>query len=823
MPRTENDKAVSPSRRGVMCTHCGLPVPAGLVDPDPAAETQFCCHGCRGAYALIQQLGLKEYYRVRECVPAIDAPIPVSPRRESFEHFDDPTFLDMYATTQTDGMSALTLVVEGMHCAACIWLIERLPRVARGVVESRVDFRRRQVRLVWDASQQSLSSIASVLDELGYTPHPASQRGRQEARRSEDRAMLIRIGVAGACAGNAMLLSVALYAGLFEGMATEFEQLFRWSSMVIGIVALAWPGQLFFRGALSALRARTLNMDVPIALGLLAGGGTGVANTVLARGEIYFDSVTALVFLLLIGRWIQHRQQRSAADAVELLFSLTPGDVRVVRDGTTRQVPLEAVECDEEIEVRPGERIPVDACITRGTTTLDLSLLSGESRPITAETGEQIFAGSINLSRTIRAHVTATGQETRVARIMQLVEEASQRKPRIVQAADRIARWFVAAVLCVAGACALAWWFIDASRISEVTTSLLIVTCPCALGLATPLAIDAALGQAARRGILIKGGDVIEALSRPARLLLDKTGTLTEGVMRVAWWQGTEEARVFAAAAEAHSMHPTAEALRRAVTAPVPEATMIEEVIGGGVRAMIRGHQVVVGSRVFVMDEGIPIPSTLAQSEHELLLQGMTPTFVCIDGEVAGLAGLGDPIREDAHRAVTELTDRGWRPGIVSGDHPEIVSLVARRLGIAPEASIGGATPEEKLAIVRESAERESTVIVGDGVNDAAAIAGATVGIAAHAGAEASLAAADVYLSRPGLGALVALTDGARRTVGVIRRNLAISLGYNVIFASLAVCGLITPLLAAVLMPISSLTVITLSYRSRTFGDPSWR
>ncbi|MCA9311084.1 MAG: cation-translocating P-type ATPase, partial [Phycisphaerales bacterium] len=343
---------------------------------------------------------------------------------------------------------------------------------------------------------------------------------------------------------------------------------------------------------------------------------------------------------------------------------------------------------------------------------------------------------------------------------------------------------------------------------------------PCALGLATPLAIDAALGQAARRGILIKGGDVIEALSRPARLLLDKTGTLTEGVMRVAAWRGDESARVLAAAVEAHSLHPTAEAMRRAAATGQEraDATQVEEVIGGGVRGVVGSHRVQVGSRTFVEGDGIHVGPDMEAAARDLVGQGLTPVFIGVDGVAVAVAGLGDPLRGDAASAIGEMMGRGWDIGIVSGDHPEIVAQAARRLGIAPERAVGSATPEDKLAIVSDPAWSGATVIVGDGVNDAAAIAGATVGIAAHAGAEASLAAADVYLSRPGLGALVELTDGARRTVGVIRRNLAISLGYNMVFASLALAGVITPLLAAVLMPVSSLTVITLSYRSRSFG-----
>jgi Cu2+-exporting ATPase len=299
-----------------LCSHCGLHVPAGLVNAD--REQQFCCHGCEAAYSVIHGCGLDAYYRMRRENETAAQPAKGTGKR--YSEFDDAVFRRLYTRDLAEGLFATELLLEGIHCAACVWLLEKLPSIITGVVEARLDIRRSLVRIVWRDSEASLSRIARALDALGYPPHPARNTSARDIRRLDDRRMLVRLGVAGACAGNVMLLGLALYAGLFDAMEPQYRQLFRWASMAISLVSLAWPGSVFFRGAWTAIRTRTANLDLPIAMGLGAGAIWGVMNTIRGTGEIYFDSLSVLVLALLAGRLIQHRQQRWAADSLELLF-----------------------------------------------------------------------------------------------------------------------------------------------------------------------------------------------------------------------------------------------------------------------------------------------------------------------------------------------------------------------------------------------------------------------------------------------------------------------------------------------------------------------
>ena len=796
----------------VACAHCGLEVPPGRVRE--RATLSFCCEGCRAVHAAIHEHGLDRYYAYRDA----PAPAPARPTGRSYAELDDPGFLARTCWTTPDGLASTELFLEGVHCAACVWLVERVPSLVPGTVEVRLDLSRSRAFLRWDPRVATLSAVARQLDDLGYRAHPSRGREAQALRRLEDRRMLARIGLAGAAAANVMAIAFALYGGIFHGMEPEYASLFRWASLIVTLPAMIWGGGVFFRGAWAALRVRTLHMDLPISVGLLAGFTHGLVNTVRGAGDVYFDSVTALIFLLLAGRYVQRRQQRVAADAAELVASLAPGTARLIERDGIRDVPIEALLPGARVEVRAGDTVPADGVVAAGRSAIDVSLLSGESRPAEAEPGDLVHAGTVNLSSRLEVVVQRTGEDTRVGRLAKLVEEHARRRAPIAQAADRIAGHFVAAVLVLAALTFALWARVDVGRAVDHAVALLIVTCPCALGLATPLALSAAIGQAARAGFLIKGADALEKLTRPGRLWLDKTGTLTTGRLTLLTWWGDAAAKPLAAAAEAHSSHPLARALVTAV-GPAPDLPVtIMETQGGGIEAMVAGRALVLGSMAFVAARVDAVPVELERRARELAVDGLTPVLVAVDGAAVAVAGFGDSLRDDAPDALARIRGQGWRVGMLSGDDPSIVRAIGARLGLDPHDCRGGASPEDKLAVVSESGRGGSVVMVGDGINDAAALTGATVGIAVHGGAEAALAAADVFVTRPGVGRVADLLDGARRAVRTVRRNLALSLCYNVAGAALAMAGLINPVVAAILMPLSSITVIVHSYRARSFG-----
>lgn len=824
----------------VACTHCGLPVPPAL-RRDTAADApleQFCCAGCRTVYAVIHGEGLDRFYELRERQGATGGgPAPV-PGARTYQEFDDPDFHSLYCRPLPGGLLSVSLYVDAIHCAACVWLLERVAGLIDGVAEIRVDLGRSRIRVDWDPSAVQLSTVAQRLDSFGYGAEAPRSDQRDEQVRREDRALLVKIAVTGAVAGNVMLIAFALYGGAFHGMESGFASLFRWASLLLTIPAVAYGGSVFLRGAWHALRARVLHMDLPISIGIVAGFCGGAINTIRGTGEIYFDSVTALIFLLLVGRFLQRRQQRRAAEASQLLYSLSPRRARRCGPDGVVEVPCESLAIGDEVEVRAGDVVPADGVVVAGQSNLDVALLTGESRPVATRPGDSVLAGTVNLSAALRVRVELSGERTRVGQLLQLVEEYSQRRPRVVRVADRVAGWFVSIVLLLAGGTALYWGWAAPEFALDHTIALLVVTCPCALGLATPLAVAAAMGQAARAQLLVKGGDVFETLCQPGWLWLDKTGTLTEGRSRLLSWSGDDEARSAAVALERQSSHPLAVALVRdltdgpasAYTSPTglddadSEVTNVEQVFGGGITGQWRGQHVVVGSPAFV---SATVPGISAQQGEQdqavvaAVTAGHTPVVVAIDGAVRGVAALGDALRTAAVSTVAELQECGWRVGILSGDHEEVVRAVGGQLGLDPGVCRGGLSPEGKLEVIEDlNRAGETTVMVGDGVNDSAALAAASVGVAIHGGAEAALTAADAYLVDGDIAGVAELLRGSSRTFRVIRRNLAFSLCYNVVGASLAVVGLVHPLVAAVLMPVSSLTVIVSSYRATLFAAP---
>ncbi len=792
----------------VVCAHCQLPVPAGLIEPEP--QEQFCCGGCRTAFRIIHDHGLDTHY---DTTGGRDGPVAAElPLGRTFEEFDHATFHELYVRRTPEGLAQVDLYLEGVHCGACVWLVERVPLIVPGVARAELNVRRSLARVAWDDTAVPLSRVARTLDSLGYHPHPFRGLEVEAMRRREDRAMLARIGVAGAIAANVMLAALALYSGQFGGMDGPYERFFRWVSLLLTTPALFGPGRVFFAGAWASLRARTLHMDLPIAIALAVGWVRGLSNTITDTGPIYFDGLATLTFALLAGRFLQQRGQRAATDSAELLYSLSPSTARVVESGATRELPAQALLPGMILEVRAGESFAADGTVTSGRSTVDVALLTGESRPVSIDVGDRVYAGTANVSSVLRVRVDAAGEQSRLASLLHQVEDTVRRRAPVVQLANRLAGWFVAVVLLIAAGTALFWYPRSPSAAIDNAIALLVVTCPCALALATPLAVSVAIGRAARNGVLIKGGDAIERLATPGTLLLDKTGTITESRVALAAWDGPEWVKPLVLALEQESSHPIAAAFRRAFDGVAAgEACLTTHVPGGGIDGMVEGWHVVVGSPVFVEARAARGPRLLAPPRH------LTPVLVAVDSVIVACAGFGDRVRADARASIDTLRERGWKVGILSGDHPEVVASVGETLGLRREACVGGAGPEDKLRVVEQARRNGTAVMVGDGVNDAAAIAAASVGVGVHGGAEACLSTADVYLARPGLGPLVTLTEGAARTIGVIRRNIAFSIGYNLIGATLAVTGVITPLIAAVLMPASSLTVVLASWLSTTF------
>ncbi|NND98254.1 MAG: heavy metal translocating P-type ATPase [Pirellulaceae bacterium] len=801
------------------CSHCGLPSAVTSQDTDAPV---FCCSGCQGAYELIDGWGLADFYALRDQLD-VEGQTSISGGRRDYSAFDSNLFLGPSTpVTMSDGLQRTRLSLHALHCGACAWLIENAASRTDGWLVSRVSLVDHTINIVFDPSKIKLSEIARLLDKLGYEPAPQTTNS-DDAFVRQNRKLLMQIAVAGFCAANAMWIGIALYAGEFSGVAASHWNYLRLIGTGLGIVSVVGPGRTFFRGALASIRTRTPHMDLPVAAGLSVGTIAGTINAVTGRGSVYFDSLAVLVFLLLLGRWIQFRQQHRAARSVDLLLRITPRHAkRLGTDGECDLVLVDSLQVGDVVEVSAGEGIPVDGTITNGQTTVDRSLLTGESEPIMLGQGEKVVAGSVNLTRLIQISVDAIGQQTRIGRLMKTVETAAATKTPIGQLADRIGGVFVVVVTILALVTLLAWWQNGWAIAAEHATSLLIVACPCALALATPLAIAVAIGRSAHRKILVRDGSSMQRLSGSGTVWFDKTGTLTEGRPRVVEMLGDTEAIGLAAAIEAHCCHPVADCIiteAHRLRLDIPADAFLEGVGSGGITGRSGGRSIAVGTLNFLRKQSVSICDEFSQAAENFSLRGHSPVTIAVDGRACTMIGIVDPIRRGAAESIGNLRKSGWRIGILSGDNRQVVQQVAQKVGIDQDVARGELSPEDKLEIVRRTgADAGSVVMIGDGANDAAALAAADVGIAVRGGAEISLQAAPIYLASTKLVTLAELFDAARSTKYLIYTTFAVSLSYNLVAVSLAMAGQISPLLAAVLMPISSVSVLAL-----TLGWPIYR
>ncbi len=773
------------------CTHCRQDVTdrrPELYNEDPALPV-FCCFGCKTVYELLTANGLDHYYTLRK-----DQSFSLKPGRpvsdSQYRYLDDPEFRGKFAKQADDaGGFSMDYYVEGIHCAACLWLIERLPQLSPDVASASLDMGRSVVRITLKHGG-SFAQAAKTLDELGYPPHPIEQDEEGDRLlKKENRTWLLRVGIAAACTGNIMLMTVPLYAGL----TGTFAAWFRWVNLALYLPVFFFSAVPFYKNAWISLRARTLSIDVPIVLAILLGSLVSFFNLIRGSEHLYFDSLASLVFLLLSSRYLLRRIQQKSLGSSHLYYFLAPSRAMRVEpeSGVKTEVSVERLQPGDMIEVDCDQSLPVDGVIVEGASSINAALLTGESLPQRVGPNAAVYAGTVNMEASLRIRVSATGRGTKLGRILQAIEEGSLKKAPVVLAADRISRWFLAAVL--AGSAGVLLFSPSWSAGINRALALIIVTCPCALALATPLSMILSLGKAARRGILIKGSEVLEKIARARNIILDKTGTLTHGLFEVrevsVQREGFDPAPVVIAL-ESRSKHPVARALVKYFTRDklhtiLPIANY-KEILGQGVQGEIQDHFYEIKS---------------FSSEEEPL----TTLGVFQDSYLIAKISLGDQIREEARPSLERLRELGLFPSILSGDDSKVVACVAREVGIEDSHAFGKMGPEEKKDFVTG---RAGSIMVGDGANDALALATSDIGVAVHGSMEVSFRSSDVFLSRPGLKSVVELVEMARETMKVIYRNFGFSLLYNLIGGLGAATGKIHPLAAAILMPVSAFTVL---------------
>jgi P-type Cu2+ transporter len=779
----------------MQCAHCLLEISdreAIHVKTDDQ-DLVFCCQGCLGIYELVNNEGLDNFYKRREGWA-------VGP--QIVGELDYDAFFERIVRDETSDLLTVDFMITGIRCASCVWLIEKAVGRIDGVEHCLVNYANHKVRLSWFPEQIDLKKILSRIQKYGYQPQPRINDQQQER---EGRALLIRFGTSCFLAMQLMIYSMALYAGYFQGMDATMRNILHGVAGLVATPVIFYGGAPFFAGAWRGLKSGHFTMDSLIALG--AGGAYFLSIFQTIRGgEVYYDTAVMIVTLILLGRLLEHGARSRASESVHKLSSLAPDQARVCAEYSRPENAeirrVTSINKNEFISLKPGERIPLDGTIVSGESEVDESMLTGESKPVRKSVGSSVMAGTINLHGHLVFQVTGTGEETVLARIIKAVEDAQARRAPIQKFADTIVAWFVPVVLFLASAAFLYAYSEKGFEQAIIrAVSVLVVACPCALGLATPLAILVGTGIGAGKGILFKGGDVLEEASSVDTLVLDKTGTLTTGrmtltsVVLLADTFDEQRCVLIAASLETHSEHSVGKAISQAVEreALLP-VTGFKARPGLGIEGEVDGVLYTIGSSRFL---NIPEENRGAS----------TIVYLADKNEVIAKFEVADSLREEAVPMVEELHKRSMSLHMVSGDQQAAVAAMAEKAGIRHYQA--GTMPTEKAVFIENLQENGATVaMVGDGINDAPALTTAQVGIGVATGTDIAMESADIVLMREDLRLVPSALLLAKQTFATIRLNLFWALGYNIIALPLAFLGLLHPIICAGAMALSSLCVV---------------
>ncbi|UTH38427.1 heavy metal translocating P-type ATPase [Pseudomonas sp. KHPS1] len=793
------------------CYHCGLPVPAGSSFHAEVlgATREMCCPGCQAVAEAIVAGGLEHYYKHRSENAANPQALPQALPDELALY--DRSEVQQPFVQQDGELSETQLLIEGISCAACGWLIEKHLRGVPGVAEAHLNLSNHRLQVRWQDSQIPLSKLLAELRRIGYAAHPWQPDEAAERLAAENRRRMRELGVAGLLWMQVMMATMATWPEFNVDLSPELDKILRWTSLFLTTPIVFYCCGQFFRGALRDLRTRHLTMDVSVSLAIGGAYVAGIWSTITGQGELYFDAVGMFALFLLAGRYLERRaRERTAAATAQLVQLLPASCLRLDAAGQSQRILLSELRIGEQVLVQPGSLIPADGQVLAGQSSVDESLLTGEYLPQPRGIGDGVTAGTLNVEGPLTVQVQALGDATRLSAIVRLLERAQSEKPRLAEIADRVAQWFLLFILIAAAVVGLAWWQIDSGRAFWVVLALLVATCPCALALATPTALTTATGSLHKLGMLLTRGHVLEGLNQIDTLVLDKTGTLTEGRLTLKAIHPLREldegaCLALAAALENRSEHPIARAFSQAPHA----AESVDSHPGQGLQGRVEGRLLRIGEATFVCAlSGQAVPSIAGEHGQWLLLgdeQGPLAWFV-----------LDDRLRDDAAQLIAAARARGWHVHLLSGDSSPMVGEVARQLGI--EDARGGLTPDAKLAVLKQlHGEGRRVLMLGDGVNDVPVLAAADISVAMGSASDLAKTSADAVLLSNRLSSLVEGLKLARRTRRIIIENLSWATLYNGLVLPFAALGWITPIWAAVGMSLSSLLVVLNALRlSRT-------
>ncbi|MEW6765830.1 MAG: heavy metal translocating P-type ATPase [Pseudomonadota bacterium] len=808
------------------CFHCGLDVPEGidLHYRVLGAERAFCCTGCHAACKTIVDAGFEDFYRYRDQEGEVNAQV-LPEVLKNLSLYDRPEIQAGFV--RSDGqLREAALILENIRCAACLWLNEQHLRAHPGVVDVHIDYAAHQARVKWDPAVTRLSDLLQAIAVIGYIAHPYDPAQREHLLEQERRRSIERLLFAGLLGMEVMFFAISTYwMGGFDaqGKLQLWEVIGRWTSLVITFIMLVYSGADFFVGAWRDLKNRRLGMDVPVVLGLVTAWGGSLWATIVGDVDVYFDSIGMFIFFVLLARVVELKGRMAAADVLDRLMKVIPPTACRVEQGGDVEVPVVDLKAGDVVRLLPGDSAPVDGRLLTGASTFDESHLTGEAVPVLHREGDWIAAGSCNVDQTVLMRVERVSADSTMNELQRLMDQGLADKPRMAELAEKLAVPFVAVVLVLATLTALAWWLIEPVRALPTTIAVLIITCPCALALATPVALAIAAGRFAALGILPMRMAGVEALALADTLVLDKTGTLTQGRPRLSIARalgGMDEvsARRLAASMEQHSEHPIARALREGVT-PLEARLEVRNTPGQGLEAEHGGATWRLGTPSFALPGG-GLPEDEQAWLQAQVDDGGIVVVLSRAGEARALFVLHDAVRDGALEFVHQARELGMRRVVIlSGDQQGAVAHLARQLGI--DEFHGAMRPEDKLAWIRRAQAEGATVLMaGDGINDAPTLAAAQVSVSFGAATTLAQLHSDFVLLGTDLRVLARSILLARHTRRITRQNLYWAAGYNIVAVPFAALGFVTPWLAAIGMSLSSLLVVGNALRLRRLGLP---
>ncbi len=779
-----------------------------MIDEEPH---YFCCKGCQGVFHLLNDEGLDTFYdKLGDTTlqPAIE-------HHDDLEKFDLEGFKNKYIHIDKEGRNEIHLIIEGIHCSACVWLNEKVLHNTEGILEASINYSNHKAKVVWDGDEVKLSHIIQTIRAIGYNAYPYDPKLQEERAMATRKIYYSRILVAVFGAMNIMWLAVAHYAGYFSGIEQSFKNILNVSQFILATPVLFYSGWIFFRGAYYGYKNNIVNMDTLVASGALSAYLYSIYAMLTQRGEVYFDSVVMIITFVLVGKYLEVLSKKHAVDTLDGLMGSTPTEVTVLRDSnrslvSTELVSIENVIIGDIIELKSGEKVVIDGIVSHGEGSFDESSLTGENEPVYKRVGDSIMSGSLCLDSLVQYKASKGVADSMLTSIVSLLEDSISKKPQIEQLANKISGYFSSVILLIALLTFLGWYlFVDSFEIALIVgISVIVIACPCALGLATPMATLVGIGIAAKRGILFKEASFLETMAKADILALDKTGTITQGKPSVvnAMVHHTFNPSLLYALVST-SNHPISKGIKAYMQRQYEDLKdlsleEIKSIEAKGIQAIYQNQTLLGGNASLLLDLGIEVEDN---SQNSLF-------FFCIDGQLIAQFELTDTIREGAKEAINNIQSLGIKVIMLTGDHEQSAKKVALEVGI--EEVYSKLLPQDKASkIVSYHQKGHKVVMVGDGINDAIALASSDIAIAMGQGADIAISVSDIVLLDEKPLSLYEAFRLSRRTFRAIKENLGFSLIYNMVAVPLAVFGFVNPLVAALSMSLSSLVVVGNSLR----------